>query len=403
MLKNLIFIYLLIFSVNGYSSLDLFDKDYSFLRERFKNNSISFLNAHPSARLGKIVIDSKSALNLTTDYLYFEPTVKNKLIIISSGTHGAEAKIGSYAQNQFLNKYAHELNLQDTGLLLIHGVNPYGFATGRRVDEQNRDLNRNFTLDNEVFEFQNKPYENLDSILNPTGAVGSITFSFVRMLGKVVNALTIGGVTVNGFRQASVGGQYHKPTGIYFGGTSPAQNVFKINELFQSTIPGYKKIMHLDFHTGLGESGQLHLIINATANSKERESIKQLFPRSDQKFYQLNTGESEGFYEVKGDFTDFAKNNVADKDAEVYGLTAEFGTMGLDIWNQLKTIHIIIQENQGHHFGYESKDLETEVRANFSELFNPSTLEWRNAVAEKIHHLFSVPVKEFSRQEIPRN
>ncbi len=34
--------------------------------------------------------------------------------------------------------------LQNTGALLIHALNPYGFAWTRRVTEDNVDLNRNF-------------------------------------------------------------------------------------------------------------------------------------------------------------------------------------------------------------------------------------------------------------------
>ena len=32
----------------------------------------------------------------------------------------------------------------DTGALLVHAINPYGFAWTRRVNEDNADLNRNF-------------------------------------------------------------------------------------------------------------------------------------------------------------------------------------------------------------------------------------------------------------------
>ena len=67
------------------------------------------------------------------------------LIVVSSATHGIEGYAGSGLQSLLLADDVHRQLPKGTGLLMIHAVNPYGFAWQRRVDELNIDLNRNFT------------------------------------------------------------------------------------------------------------------------------------------------------------------------------------------------------------------------------------------------------------------
>jgi len=64
------------------------------------------------------------------------------MLVLISGTHGIEGFAGSACQAGILHAGI-ELP-PDTGLLLVHAINPYGFAWGRRVNEDNVDLNRNF-------------------------------------------------------------------------------------------------------------------------------------------------------------------------------------------------------------------------------------------------------------------
>ena len=66
------------------------------------------------------------------------------MLVLIAGTHGVEGHCGSGAEIAWLRDGGPAKLPQDTGALLIHAINPYGFAWSRRVTEDNVDLNRNF-------------------------------------------------------------------------------------------------------------------------------------------------------------------------------------------------------------------------------------------------------------------
>ena len=67
-----------------------------------------------------------------------------RVVVISSGTHGVEGYTGSGIQSLLLHEGLYARLPAGTRLLMVHGVNPYGFAWQRRTNESNIDLNRNF-------------------------------------------------------------------------------------------------------------------------------------------------------------------------------------------------------------------------------------------------------------------
>ena len=68
-----------------------------------------------------------------------------RLLIMTSATHGAEGFCGSGCQLALLDDAPMLARARDSGvaLLLVHAVNPYGFSWIARTDEGNVDLNRN--------------------------------------------------------------------------------------------------------------------------------------------------------------------------------------------------------------------------------------------------------------------
>ena len=52
--------------------------------------------------------------------------------------------------------------------MIIHAVNPYGFAHLRRVNEENIDLNRNFIGEDDQYKGADPIYALLDELLNPS-------------------------------------------------------------------------------------------------------------------------------------------------------------------------------------------------------------------------------------------
>jgi hypothetical protein len=88
-----------------------------------------------------------------------------KALVLSSGTHGVEGYCGSFIQCQFLLDGMHKQLPDDLMLVMIHGVNPHGFAWQRRVNEDNIDLNRNFA-DHSTLS-QNQGYAEIAAAFEP--------------------------------------------------------------------------------------------------------------------------------------------------------------------------------------------------------------------------------------------
>src|SRR5260370_2266861 len=66
------------------------------------------------------------------------------MLVLIAGTHGVEGHCGSGAEIAWLRNDGPAKLPTDTRALLIHAINPYGFAWSRRVTADNVDLNRNF-------------------------------------------------------------------------------------------------------------------------------------------------------------------------------------------------------------------------------------------------------------------
>ncbi|MEX0583426.1 MAG: DUF2817 domain-containing protein, partial [Sneathiella sp.] len=82
--------------------------------------------------------------DLYMDVARIGPDGASKVLFISSATHGGEGFCGSGVQIGMLKTGMFKDLPDDTAVVLIHAINPYGFSHIRRVNEDNIDLNRNF-------------------------------------------------------------------------------------------------------------------------------------------------------------------------------------------------------------------------------------------------------------------
>src|SRR3546814_17702236 len=82
------------------------------------------------------------------------------------GTHGVEGFCVSGAQIGHFRYRLFEAMPAGTRAVMIHAINPYGFAWLRRVTEDNVDLNRNFQDFSKPLP-ENRPYEEIHDFLIP--------------------------------------------------------------------------------------------------------------------------------------------------------------------------------------------------------------------------------------------
>lgn len=109
-----------------------------------------------------------SGEQLSIDIALFSPARAETLLIITSGVHGVEGFCGSGCQTGLLHddELFARLATAKVALLLVHAVNPYGFAHLRRVNEDNVDLNRN-SVDFAEAACANPAYLEVDPLLLP--------------------------------------------------------------------------------------------------------------------------------------------------------------------------------------------------------------------------------------------
>jgi len=150
------------------------------------------------------------------------------VLVLTSATHGIEGYCGSGAQVGLLHdeEFVRAVQAAGVAVLMVHAVNPHGFSYGRRVNEDNVDLNRNF------HDFAaplpvNAAYAEVHSMLLPA------TWPPPRESEEAIGAF-IAKHGERAFQAALTGGQYAFPDGLFFGGTHATPRT--------SSTPGASKV-----------------------------------------------------------------------------------------------------------------------------------------------------------------
>ena len=186
---------------------------------------------------------------LATDIVWIGSENARRLLIVSSGIHGVEGFCGSGCQIALLNDDAilARASQLDVAIAVVHAVNPHGFSYGRRVNEDNVDLNRNFLPFDGTLP-ANDAYRALaDLLLPPTWPADSTHAA--RLSGRIAE---IGEDT---YGQSLFRGQYDVPDGLFFGGTSATWSNAVIRHFLQTRARSAQQIAWIDLHTGLGPRG----------------------------------------------------------------------------------------------------------------------------------------------------
>lgn len=373
-------------STNSY-----FPSSFTEARQKWEQMAPQLKKISANTEIDVIKIPSQSEPDMFIDYAFI-PSEKemSQLFVLTSGVHGVEAYAGSAVQRMFLDKILPTVDRKNMGVLILHGINPWGFKNNRRVTENNVDLNRNFHINDSIFRADNPGYKKVEKILNPAVPAKlsglSYYFSFVEMFWNILR------YKVKPLRQAVLQGQYHSAKGLFFGGKRFEYQNLEIGRLFKKYSRSVKNIFVVDIHTGFGERGKLHLFGGSNLTRNQRRWMAQLFPNE-----KIVTGENEDFYTPKGDFTSFL-SLLAPEGATFLPITFEFGTIGSDSYlGSIRSINTMIRENQGHHHGYASKEDEKTAKKMMLEMYAPEDPKWREAVIEQSQKALEVSLKEFSK------
>ncbi len=358
------------------SFLDAFSRSYTEARGRFRSAIAErgwFHEAHALQATGFADGD------LTIDVARIGAGDADRLLILSSGLHGTEAPFGSAVQLAWIDSLPRSWEPPaGTAVLLLHALNPYGFAAIRRANEENVDLNRNF-LELDQFallkDLTAKTFGPLDAFLHPAKPPGAINWFPILFPWM---GLRFGRKIL---QQILPAGQYAFPKGIFYGGEKPCQSTRVIMDQMPRWVGPARSILHLDFHTGLGPFGTYKLLASDPPSSDRVRRAESIFGKRRVE----SDHETPGGYHNHGDMGEWLGRRFADR-GYLY-LCAEFGTYG-----STRVIGMLRRENQAHHWRQPESKCYQSIKKRCLDTFTPESLVWRQSVLSQAMELISMAV-----------
>jgi len=289
-------------------------------------------------------------------------------IIVSSGLHGVEGFLGSAVQCACLDWIA---GLPDQSklprLVFVHALNPFGFAWLRRCNEDNVDLNRNFMREAEGYRGAPDDYTVLDSLLNPkTPPSPWEPFQFYAMLAILRYGLPR-------LKRAIAAGQYEFPRGLFYGGQTACETSRFVQQHFTEWLgPSNGPVLHLDFHTGLGHSGEFELLSDLPPTKTQAERIRSVLGHA----VHSNQSSAAMTYQARGSIGEWCWRQAADRDYSY--LCVEFGT-----YSPVKVLRALRAENRAQQWDRQETETYRWAKELLKEAFCPSSDDWRQHAAEQ--------------------
>ena len=202
---------------------EYFSPDYVTARERFRSSATSARASLTSYELpGRRGQQNEP---LTIDVARLGAEQADSALIVISGTHGVEGFCGSGCQVGFFMDRLYEALPASACAVIIHALNPYGFSWLRRVNEDGVDLNRNFVDFSRPLP-SSAAYEPLHEWLVPADWQGT-----ARQQADLAMQGFVQQHGLRAFQSALTGGQYTRPTGLFYGGDRPSWSALKLAEI----------------------------------------------------------------------------------------------------------------------------------------------------------------------------
>jgi hypothetical protein len=288
------------------------------------------------------------------------------VLVLGSGTHGVEGFAGSAIQTGLLREGIGQLLSPTIRVAMIHGINPYGFSHLRRVNEDNVDINRNFVDHARPYPI-NKGYEDLAEVIAPRA---------ISHWHNLLSRLSLAWYRVaHGQRALKVAisrGQYSHPDGLFFGGTAEAWSNRTLREALHNHAKNARRVVFVDFHTGLGEYGEAEIILNVGKKSSAYQRALQWWGA---RVKSTVTGESVSEH-IYGPLK-LAVPEMLPVADEVTAASLEFGTVP-----PMEVFWAMRAENWLQHYGGKAHPRAQEIKMRLLQVFYPHEEQWRRQVWE---------------------
>lgn len=346
---------------------EYFSSDYRSARERFLRAAA---DAGSTLASFENPATAPDGLPVFTDLAMLGDPDASALMLINSGTHGVEGFCGSAAIIGWLQEEAARLPAT-VRVVLVHAINPHGFAWLRRVTEDNVDLNRNF-VDHARGTYPAKPeYDKLHEALlprqwNDRGLADSdaLLEAYAKERGEFA------------LQAAVTGGQYDHADGLFYGGREAVWS----NRTFQAILDAHvmrpQRMVFLDVHTGLGRYAQASQL-GSIAPRMQPWLGKPQPGGNGVRALPEQPAVSPARSPLSAPLTGAIGGAVrrAGADAELTSLTVEFGTYAVR-----EVLRALQADNWLHLRGDPDSDLGRGIKADIRERLYPDDDDWREMV-----------------------
>jgi len=338
-----------------------FATDYADARRRFRERATAAGFSLQEYRLEGHV--GPGGEPLATDVARRGPEDAAFTLLVSSGTHGVEGFCGSGCQNALLESEVLQSLSADMSVVLVHALNPFGFAHLRRVNEDNVDLNRNFIAHDS--HPANPGYDELHPLLVPADwggpakqAADQAIFQLVATRGQ------------RALQEAVSGGQYTHPDGLFYGGRGPVWSNTTWRRIVREHAGGSREVIAIDLHSGLGPSGVGEAI--CTGIGEELQRARSVFGED----VTSSTEGSSSSAKVGGSMGEGAEEEL--QNSRLTLVTLEFGTQPM-----LAVFEALRADNWLHLHGAVESPLGRQIKKAVRDAFYVDTPEWRRAVVAR--------------------
>lgn len=219
------------------------DARQKFLKAAHESGASLQSHVHPLHR-------GPTGEDLAVDVATLGDVTSKRVIAVVSGTHGPEGYAGSACQVSLLKSELLGDLTASNRVVLVHAINPFGFAYTRRVNEDNIDLNRNFVSFSEPRPI-NPHYEEYARAFLPSSA-SMEDYSEARARREREADLKGGYQSIKSALQP---GQYEFARGLYYGGAAPSWSNKVFMQICRDVFAGAQSAALVDIHTGIGAPG----------------------------------------------------------------------------------------------------------------------------------------------------
>jgi hypothetical protein len=267
--------------------------------------------------------------------------------------------------------------------VLLHALNPFGFAHLRRVNEDNVDLNRNFPIEGNDYAGAPAGYAALDAFLNPATAPARFEPFRLKALGYIRR------LGLAALKDAVAGGQYEYPRGLFYGGKAPGASTRIVQHHCAGWMAASQRILHIDLHTGLGAYGKPTLLLNTAREAEDYAWYARSFGTQ---LIESLAGQGGTAYQVSGMFGRWMQHHFSARDYRFVG--AEFGTYGV-----LRVLAALRAENRAHHYCAAGAAAYTRAKQELRECFCPASAQWRKQALAAALHIVDQGAQALTQQQ----